>query len=181
MHEIIMVDYATKDKEKLFIDLYKKAFPSVATYISRRGGSLEEAKDIFQDALIIFYEKNQEESFFIENEKAYLLGISKHLWSKKFKSTAQFQPLDTIKTNLMSSEDNGAPSSQKLIMFLERAGKKCMDILEAFYYDKLSAENIASKFGYSGTRSATVQKFKCLGKVRDQIKEKSLGYEDFLE
>lgn len=181
MHEILMVDYATKDKEKLFIDLYKKAFPSVARYISRRGGTLEEAKDIFQDALIIFYEKEQEGSFPIENEKAYLSGICKHLWSKKFKDNTQYQSLEGIQVNAFVSEETESPSSVKLIQFLERAGKKCMEILGAFYYDKLSAEDIASRFGYSGTRSATVQKFKCLEKVRDQIKEKSLGYEDFLE
>jgi hypothetical protein len=41
--------------------------------------------------------------------------------------------------------------------------------------------DIAGRFGFSGERSATVQKFKCLEKVRDTIKSKSLSYEDFVE
>jgi len=54
-------------------------------------------------------------------------------------------------------------------------------LLRAFYYDKLSMSKIANRFGFSSERSATVQKYKCLEKVRDLVKEKSLSYEDFLE
>ncbi|WP_246230140.1 RNA polymerase sigma factor [Mucilaginibacter humi] len=37
-------------RQQLFINLYKKAFPIVAKYVSRMGGSFDEAKDVFQDA-----------------------------------------------------------------------------------------------------------------------------------
>ncbi len=36
--------------------LYEQAFPAVAKFVSRMGGSLEQAKDIFHDALIIYLE-----------------------------------------------------------------------------------------------------------------------------
>lgn len=45
----------------------------------------------------------------------------------------------------------------------------------------MSMEDLAGRFGYSIVRSATVQKYKCLKKVRDSIKEKSMSYEDFFE
>jgi len=73
------------------------------------------------------------------------------------------------------------PSSVKLLYYLETAGQKCMKILKAFYYDNLPVNKIAELFGYSGVRSATVQKYKCMEKVRETIKEKSLAYEDFVE
>jgi hypothetical protein len=53
--------------------------------------------------------------------------------------------------------------------------------LKAFYYDNLPVNTIANLFGYSGERSATVQKYKCMEKVRETIKERSLAYEDFIE
>ena len=43
-------------REQWIIGLYKRVFPTVARYVSQRGGSLEQAQDIFQDALIIYYE-----------------------------------------------------------------------------------------------------------------------------
>ncbi len=54
-----------------------------------------------------------------------------------------------------------------------------MDMLQAFYYDKLNMREIAERFNLSGERSATVQKHKCLEKVREKVKEKSMTYEDF--
>jgi hypothetical protein len=69
----------------------------------------------------------------------------------------------------------------KLFTFLERAGGKCMQILTEFYYHRLPMEKIMRKFGFSSERSATVQKYKCLEKIRDIVKFKSLNYEDFLE
>jgi hypothetical protein len=65
--------------------------------------------------------------------------------------------------------------------YLETAGRKCMELLKAYYYDHMPASDIATLFGYSGTHSATVGKYKCLEKVRDTIKQNSLNYADFIE
>jgi RNA polymerase sigma factor (sigma-70 family) len=181
MQELEILITTKEEREVLFTDLYKKAFPSVAAFISRKGGNFDEAKDIFQDALVIYYEKSQDVLLeFDVSEKAYIVGICKNLWKKRFESKHLLKSLDSIKDS-RSMEENDEISSDKLLKFLERAGKKCMEILKAFYYDKLDASQIASSFGFAGTRSASVQKFKCLEKVRDQVKEKSLGYEDFTE
>lgn len=180
--QVLDVSISTREeRELLFTDLYKKAFPSVAAFVSRRGGSFDDAKDIFQDALVIYYEKSQGASLeFQVSEKAYIVGICKNLWKKRFEDKSQKKSLDFYQESGDILEVNTI-STDKLLSFLERAGKKCMELLKAFYYDKLDATDIASVFGYSGTRSATVQKFKCLEKVRDQVKQKSLGYEDFSE
>jgi RNA polymerase sigma factor (sigma-70 family) len=167
-------------KQLLFMELYKKAFPAVARYISRKGGNYEEAKDIFQDALIIYYEKLVSNSFsHVKNEKAYILGIAKYLWCKRLGSN---ENNDTIENALSEPEITETNlSSDKIMRLLETAGQKCMDMLRAFYYDKASISEIAQHFGYSGTRSATVQKYKCIEKIRETVKEKSLAYEDFIE
>jgi len=169
------------EREKLFMQLYKKAFPAVAKYVSKMGGTFDEAKDVFQDALIIYYEKLVNASVALyANEQAYLFGIAKHLWAKKFREKVQHAPLDIEQDNFM--DDAGLqPSSAKLLNYLETAGQKCMEILKAFYYDNLQVNKIAELFGYSGVHSATVQKYKCMEKVRETIKQKSLAYEDFVE
>jgi|SRR6185503_3387223 len=171
---------ATNRKE-LFIWLYKKAFPAVAKYISKKGGNFHEAKDIFQDALIVYYEKLVNGSINLNSdEQSYLMGISKHLWSKRFKENIKYAPFN-IGEDVFIEQDNLTPSSDKLLYYLETTGQKCMDILRAFYYDNWPVTKIAEIFGYSGVRSATVQKYKCMEKIRETIKERSLAYEDFIE
>lgn len=175
-------EQAGKAREKLFLTLYQRAFPLVAQYISKRGGSFEAAKDVFQDALVIYYEKVlTAEDAHVQNEAVYILGIARHLWLKKCRKDQPSTTLDHPEADVRVEEAAENPSTPKLLRFLETAGKKCMDMLRAFYYDKLPLADIAQSFGYSGIRSATVQKYKCIEKVRDTVKEKSLRYEDFLE
>lgn len=167
-------------RKDLFLSLYKKNFHQVAKYIAKRGGSLEDAKDLFQDALVIYYEKlcaGLEEHHHYQG--AYLFGIAKILWLKKYEANAQEVPLGDLDFEPWD-QDQPQTANDKILRFLEHAGKKCMDLLRSVYYDQSSMREISEKFGFSGERSATVQKYKCLEKVRDTVKEKSLTYEDFL-
>jgi len=168
-----------EEREKLFISLYKNAFPVVARYVNKMGGTFDEAKDVFQDSLVIYYEKSVECSFELKtNEKAYLLGIAKHLWLKQHRDNSKLTPIDGLE---IESEETAQASDKKVLNFLQTAGKKCMDLLRSFYYDGLQLADAAELFGFSGVRSATVQKYKCLEKVRETVKQKALTYEDFVD
>ena len=170
----------TMEREALFLELYQKAFPLVAKYVAQHGGSFEEAKDIFQDALVIWYERSQSGQLQLQHsEQAYIAGIARHLWSKRYKDNTQHTPLPDHLAG-MAMEEPAHTSTEKLLALLQSSGQKCMELLRAFYYDKLPLSKIAGRFGFSGVRSATVQKYKCLEKVRDTINKKSLTYEDFL-
>jgi RNA polymerase sigma factor (sigma-70 family) len=167
--------------ERFSETLYKKAFPPVAHFVSKMGGSFNEAKDIFHDALVIYCEKTADAEFTpTTTPEAYILGIARHLWLRQFKQ-------DTRKVSLESRSDIAVPGAEetpdmrKLLSFLESTGERCMDLLRAFYYENLSMSAIAGRFGYGSERSATVQKYKCIEKIRETVKQKSARYEDFLE
>lgn len=180
VHEIVF-DEPAAQREKLLTELYKSAFPTVAQYVSKMGGSFDDAKDVFQDALVIYYEKSVAGELSLNSsEKAYLLGIAKHLWFKQFRDDSNNLPLDSCKFDIIDEVDE-QPSASKLMHYLETAGKKCMELLSAFYYHKLPMKELAGLFGYTSERSATAQKYKCIEKVRETVKEQSLAYEDFIE
>lgn len=166
-------------REAFFMALYKKAFSPVAHYIARMGGSLEEAQDIFQDALVIYYEKvTSVQAEMIISEKAYVLGIAKKIWLQRYKAGSKHQPLNDFDTEIVTDEQLAAG---KILYYLETAGKKCMELLKAYYYDHLQVSHVTALFGYSSAHSATVAKYKCLEKVRETVKQKSLNYADFIE
>jgi len=54
---MIIAQKQTQTNEELFIEAYEIAFPKVASFVKKLGGTFEEAKDIFQGALVIYYEK----------------------------------------------------------------------------------------------------------------------------
>ena len=182
MTQTMVIEDVAAERKALFIHLYQRAFPLVAKYVSQMGGSFDEAKDVFQDALVIYYEKLATSGVVLEHsERSYILGIAKHLWAKKTRQVRRHSILDDSLAGIAVEELTAVSSTEKLLDLLYASGQKCMELLRAFYYDKQPMSKIAGLFGFSNVRSATVQKYKCLEKVRDTIKEKSLTYEDFLE
>lgn len=175
------------DREAWLTALYKNAFPLVARHISRMGGTFDDARDIFQDALVIYYEKITRAEMVPEySDKAYLFGIARHLWNKRYQQSAKQVSMEELDADFDEQAGLFDPgdeeiSTSRLFQLLQTAGQKCMQLLSAFYYEKLDMEHIAGRFGFSGPRSATVQKFKCLEKIKETVKEKSIDYEDILE
>lgn len=165
-------------REAFFIEVYQKSFPAVARHVAKMGGSVEEAQDIFQDALVAYYEKIVSGNQSIANGHAYIFGIAKNLWLQQYKNGSKNSLLQSQGSFVENEE---TPSTEKVLHYLATAGKKFMELLKAYYYDHMSVENVVSAFGYSGKRPATVAKYKCLEKVRETVKQKSLDYADFIE
>ena len=169
--------HLVEQRQKVFILLYKTAFPAVARYISRLGGSFDEAKDVFQDSLVIYYEKMTNQTLPV-NGIGYLIGTSKNLWLQRYRKSNRQLPLNEIEVAI---DEDQKPADKRLLHFLSTAGKKCMELLKGFYYDQVPLTELAELFGYSGVHSVTVQKHKCLEKVRETVKQKALSYADFME
>lgn len=157
--------------------LYEETYPAVAAFVAKMGGSPDDAKDIFHDALVIFFEKDIQP----DNPGAYILGIAKHLWLRKYKQDKYRLNLDDFEKSIDVAEEENSPLATRLLRLIETAGRSCLDLLQAFYYEKRPAEEIAEDLHYSNAHSAIVQKHKCLQKLRNTIKEKSLQYESFFE
>lgn len=176
------VKHTHAETEALIMRLYKSTFPAVARYVAKLGGSFDDARDVFQDALVIYYEKAAADKLELQKtESAYLGGIAKHLWFKKFRDGRYDVSIDAFEGFDLPDEAEPQPVAEKLLQYLETAGQRCMQLLSAFYYDKLPMKQISGLFGYSGERSVTVQKYKCLEKVRETIKQNALAYEDFID
>jgi DNA-directed RNA polymerase specialized sigma24 family protein len=156
-------------REQFFSELYEHVFPSVAKFVRKQHGSLDDAKDVFHDALIIFYEKKIADKLEIAlTNEAYVFGIVKHLWIKRSKEQKGIL-LTEMESFINIPEDfDIAPNTHAILTFLKSSGEKCMALLQAFYYQKKPLDQIKSAFGFSSVRSATVQKFKCLESKRSE-------------
>jgi RNA polymerase sigma factor (sigma-70 family) len=155
--------------------LYREAFPMVCKAVARLGGDLDAAKDIFHDALIVYLEKDRDPAFQIKiSAAAYVTGIARILWIRKFKNESRTIGLDDLDLQLelghqvLPAEDT---LQAKLLSHLISTGKKCLELLQAFYYEQRSMQEIAEQFHYKTRHSATVQKHKCIEKMRSEIKK----------
>ena len=161
--------------------LYREAFPVVARIVAKMGGDLNSARDIFHDALIIYIEKERMQTLgTIVSAKAYVTGIARILWIRKYNRDVMHIPMAGAEEHIADAQVNDRLQDmlpEALLASMESAGIKCLEILQAFYYEQSSMQEISERFKYKTTRSATVQKYKCLEKVREQLKSSAI-YEE---
>jgi hypothetical protein len=164
--------------EALILRVYEEGFYKVAVHVSRKGGTLDDAKDVFHDAIVILY-NDLLNGKAIESEVGYLYGIARHLWAHRLKESLVIGDFNDEIDSSFHTEPT--INQKKLLAFLQKAGSRCMDLLVSFYNERLNTKNLVHKFGFSNEHSASVQKYKCIEKLREAIRDKSISYEDFVE
>lgn len=79
---ICYLDYNSLCLESIYKDYFKDTY----NFVKRQGGSLDDAKELFQEALLIFLSKLKKNEFLIQvSLKSYLYTIAKNLWIKGLK------------------------------------------------------------------------------------------------
>jgi RNA polymerase sigma factor (sigma-70 family) len=163
-------------QNKAFLKLYKN-YPQVEKLILSKGGSKEDAKDVFQEALIIFYEKVMSTEFKLTAAiGTYLYSVSRFLWKdeliKKKGKTAvnvafEFTSEEEAEFQLAIEREAKFKQIERVI---NQIGDKCLQLLKLFYYEGLSMKIIASKVGLKSEKIAKNQKYKCLERAKLKVK-----------
>lgn len=174
---------ATAIRDDRIEEVYEKAFPAFARFAANRHASFAEAKDIFHDAMVLYHEKCQSPEFAVHiSPEAYVVGIAKHLWIRRFHRDKKYVSLTDAESSIeIPSDYYPTVNETRLLKFVESTGKRCLELLQKFYYENASLHDIAATLGFRNEHSAAVRKFKCIEKMRNAIRSKSIGYEDFLE
>ncbi|MDO7850909.1 RNA polymerase sigma factor [Hymenobacter convexus] len=161
-------------REQALTQLYRRAFPSVSRHVLRHGGSAEDAQDVFQDALVVFYEQAVGETLTLTAAPStYLMGISRNLWRHELRRRARL-PHEALPDDPGPLAAEAAPETEEtsfaVLDYVERLGVRCKSLLLAFYYFQQPLTQIAADHDYRSVRSATVQKFKCLERLRESVR-----------
>ena len=166
------------DREKTLAQIYAHSYPLVLHYVKQHNGTPEDAQDLLQEAIIVFYEKTVGGKLTLTaSVSTYLMGICKNQWHQELEKRRRKQK--QLPTDLMPlrEETPAEPDnqSQNLLEFVAQLGKKCQDILVAFYYFGHNMPRIAQQHQYRNVHTATVQKFKCLERLRKSLAGFTIG------
>jgi len=190
INERIVKNLLLGDRQ-IFIELYENDFPKIAKYILKNSGTLENARDVFQDALLILLENVIRLKPKLDcTIGTYLYSISKNLWFERLrinKKETLFSDVENVdmdsylfslkyetsrvyKEDYLFFRDEGKPVYfESIVELLETCSDSCKELLERFYYHNQSWEEIASAMKYTSAASARNQKYKYLEKIRKQI------------
>lgn len=153
--------------------IYKLFYNMVQSLILNNNGSADDARDIFQETVIVLYEKAKSGSFELNCQlKTYVYSVSRRLWLKKLQQQQKYVPniagLDETVPVEEEVESHNQLNSEFQMMekALLHLGEPCRSLIEAFYLQKKSMTDIAGHFGYTNADNAKNQKYKCLMRLR---------------
>ena len=160
------------DDDRALAELYKMHYPMVSHFILSNSGSPDEAKDIFQETILIFYEKIKDGSLTLTCQiKTYLYSVCRRLWLKKLAEKNRFSGVIDSENFIGLTEESEMPEeTEEKYAVMERAmnmlGEPCRTLLEDFYIKASSMQDITEKFGYTNADNAKNQKYKCLMRLK---------------
>lgn len=171
--EILLLRGLAKNDRKAIETIYRENYSLVQALVVKNNGTAEDAKDIFQEAMIVLFEKAKQEDFTLQCQlRTYIYSVCRRLWLKRLLQQNRFMIAEDNEVELAQVEEEVEEQEQRNTEFsmMEKAinslGEPCKSLLEAFYLQKRNMQDIALSFGYTNAENAKNQKYKCLVRLK---------------
>ena len=154
--------------ERVYVK-YRREF--ISWVIKRYQCSLDDATDIYQQVILVFYE-NIVQGKLVElksNLKTYLFAIGKNKIMEEKKHSSKFLKHDDFEMERVDVDDDNEERERELTSVeksLKLIGEHCKQLLEMFYFQKKNIDEITEILEYKNSASARNQKYKCMEKLR---------------
>jgi RNA polymerase sigma factor (sigma-70 family) len=173
VNEQKLLEGLAKNDRKAIETIYKQHFGMVQSLIINNSGYPDDARDIFQEAMIVLYQKARSGSFELNSQlKTYLYSVCRRLWLKRLNQMQRISPeVDNLEETVPVDEElERHEQRNRDFLNMEQAmnnlGEPCKSLLEAYYLEKKSMVEIAGDFGYTNADNAKNQKYKCLMRLK---------------
>ncbi len=170
--QALLIGLANNDSRAIET-IYKDNFNMVQSFIINNNGTYDEARDVFQEAMIALYEKAQTDSFVLTCQiKTYVYSICRRLWLKRLQQLGKYtRQLDAIEETVAVETDLETHEKRNAeFAIMDRAlnslGEPCKSLLEGYYLKKMDMSALAEEFGYTNADNAKNQKYKCLMRLK---------------
>ena len=155
--------------------LYASTLPHIIKFVSQNNGDEDEAKDIFQDALLVFYKYVKTNRF---DEKyaigAFLRTVSRNLWINQVNKESRNSAISDKETEIpfegnaeieLISQEREA----KILELFSKLGERCKDLLVLTIFHQFSMKDVCERLGFSTEDAAKTKNYKCKQRLLEQI------------
>jgi RNA polymerase sigma factor (sigma-70 family) len=170
--QALLKGLAANDR-KAIETIYQNHYSMIQTLVINNSGTSDDARDIFQEAIIVLYEKAKSGSFELHAQlKTYIYAVCRRLWLKKLMISKRFSGDLANAPETIATDDDIEIYEHRTQDFelMDRAllhlGEPCKELLESYYLRKKNMSEIAREFGYTNADNAKNQKYKCLMRLK---------------
>ncbi len=150
--------------------LYKE-WPKIRSFMKLHSCDEGTAEDLFQEALLVYLRKRREgleldvDAFFYVKKTCYFLWMNQAKKKKNYRETELAFDISSEEETFLEKEEK-ISEIEKSIAFI---GEKCQQLLNFFYVDKLSMQQIAEKLNLDNEKATKAQKYRCIQKLKEKV------------
>ena len=172
----IFIAIEENKNQEVLNELYKKALPKVKNYIMNNSGNEDDAKDLFQDAVISFFHAVKSSKF--DKSKSidgFIFTIAKNAWINKAKRDKKVTYKEVLPDDNSSTEQS---QLEKLITkeqqeafqsVFQKLGDNCKDLMKLSIYENLPPRKIMDVLGLSSVEVTRTSLYRCRKKLTELI------------
>ena len=155
-------------------EIYGQFHKAIIHMVETNRGTMEDARDVFQEGLMLVYQKAGEPGFQLSSSfLSYFYGICRFLWNNKVKKKSNQSVTLTDEMTSMLKDLSAPEVGQQEQFYLYRQkfrllGRDCQELLSLFF-DKISMSDIMTKMGFSSISYTKKRKFQCKKKLIELI------------
>jgi len=168
-----------KGDEKALEFLYKKYYRMMTKLVISNSGTEEEARDVYQDALIVFWQKARSGNLVLTSKMStFIYSICQNLWRKELDRKKRLS--NEEKDSSVVLDTDTAEREKIIAKCIDQLGETCKKVLMYYYFEEMSMQDIADKLGFANTDTAKTKKYKCKKKL-DELVKAQYSEKDFLD
>lgn len=175
-------------KDSILEYLYSELFPQIKRIIIKYGGNEQDARDLFQEGLIIIFQRLKNNDLVIKSSfNNYFIVLCRFIWFRQNNIKQNYNSAENIE-EISSPEHSGSDTVQELPgietyneyvankseKIFQRHYRKlspdCKKVIKMFYRKKRFRE-IAKKMTYTNEDYARRKKYLCMQQLMKMINE----------
>tara|TARA_Y100001954_G_C15711775_1_gene553413 strand:+ start:295 stop:861 length:567 start_codon:yes stop_codon:yes gene_type:complete len=156
--------------------VYKKFYPQIKFFVTSNSGDEDDAQDIFQEAIVIIFNKLKQNQLQIScTFKTYLYSVCRLLWLKQLEKRKIKNELSIEKNDYIELTDKTEELGDRTERFglyqeyFKKLSEDCRKVLE-MSLEKIPYKKIAVIMGYKSDKYAKKRKYQCKEKLINSIK-----------
>jgi RNA polymerase sigma factor (sigma-70 family) len=153
--------------------LYAFYYPGIERFVTRNSGTPSDAKDVFQETIIVLLDKVPKEDFVLTSSiKTYINAVAKNLWLKRLREAKRATSLeidyDLEEMTLSEWEQKEEKLLKRNVLqrVFDKLTRHCVIFLTKTFLSGASREQLMEQMGYKNSHTFDNQKYKCLEQAR---------------
>jgi len=167
--------------------LYREYFPLTRSIVEKNSGSYQDAEDVFQDGIIVLYEKITGEPLVLNcSLKTFFYSICRNIWMQRldrkwrllYQDDLVNEPAEEYDTIGLDVNEERLEKSRLYQVHFLSLPPDCQKVLRMFL-SKVSLREISKTMGFKDASYAKTRKYLCKNMLRKKIL-KDPTYQRFL-